>query len=100
MKTAGREDPNRWATKPSTRVHGAAAQNRSRSITWAGKQETFRPQGTCFFLTSPFMELLGTWPAVSAIATQGWTLFTATLILAYHKQVKIIIHYDRSELAI
>ncbi len=42
----------------STRVHGAAAQTRSRSIRWAGKQEKLRPQEKCFFLTSPFMELL------------------------------------------
>jgi hypothetical protein len=45
----------------STRVHGAAAQSRSRSIRWAGKQEKLRPQEKCFFLTSPFIELLGTW---------------------------------------
>ena len=52
MKTAGRENPNRWVTVPSTRVHGAEGQNRSRSIRWAGKQEKLRPQEKCFFLTS------------------------------------------------
>src|SRR5712692_6216719 len=58
MKTAGRENPNRRTTVSSTRVHGAAAQSRSRSIRWAGKQEKLRPQEECFFLTSPFIELL------------------------------------------
>src|SRR6202521_3732348 len=58
MKTAGRENPNRWATVLSTRVHGAAVQNRSRSIMRAGKQEKLRPQEVCFFLTSPFIELI------------------------------------------
>src|ERR1700758_4282958 len=61
MKTAGRENPNRWVTVPSTRVHGAEVQNRSRSITRAGKQEKLQPKEMCFFLTSPFIELLRTW---------------------------------------
>jgi hypothetical protein len=56
MKTAGRENPNRWVTVPNTRVHGAEVQNRSRSIKWAGKQEKLRPQEVCFFLTSPCSE--------------------------------------------
>jgi hypothetical protein len=62
MKTAGRENPNRWRTVPSTRVHGAEVQNRSRSITRAGKQEKLRPQDECFFLTSPFIELIRPYP--------------------------------------
>src|ERR1700739_2931023 len=57
MKTAGRENPNRRTAVSSTRVHGAAAQSRSRSIRWAGKQEKLRPQEECFFLTSTFIEL-------------------------------------------
>src|SRR3984957_8166217 len=57
MKTAGRENPNRWVTVPSSRVHGADVQNRSRSIRWAGKQEKLRPREMCFFLTSSFIEL-------------------------------------------
>ena len=57
MKTAGRENPNRWAIVPSTRVHGATVQNRSRSIMRAGKQEKPRPKDVCFFLTSAFIEL-------------------------------------------
>ena len=62
MKTAGRENPNRWVTVPSTRVHGAAVQNRSRSIRRAGKQEKLQPKDVCFFLTSPFIELIRSWP--------------------------------------
>ena len=72
MKTAGREDPNRWATVPSTRVHGAAAQ-RSRSITWAGKQEKLRLREMCFFLTSPFIELLRHYPAPIDGAFKGFS---------------------------
>src|SRR6266481_4356185 len=56
MKTAGRENPNRWARAPRNRAHGAVGQNRSRSIKWAAKQEKFQPQEMCFFLTSTFIE--------------------------------------------
>jgi hypothetical protein len=59
MKTAGRENPNRWATAASNRAHGAAVQNRSRSIKWAEKQEKVQPAEKCFFLTPPFIELIG-----------------------------------------
>ena len=61
MKTAGRENPNRRVTAPRNRAHGAVGQNRSCSIKWAAKQEKFQPTGTCFFLTSPFIELIRTW---------------------------------------
>jgi hypothetical protein len=57
MKTAGRENPNRWATAPRHRAHAAAGQNRSRSFKWAAKQEKFQPQEKFFFLTSTFIEL-------------------------------------------
>src|SRR5580704_9485921 len=67
MKTAGRENPNRWATVSSTRVHGAEVQNRSRSIQGAGKQEKLRPREMCFFLTSPFIELLRTYAEEASI---------------------------------
>ena len=60
MKTAGRENPNRRATLPRNRAHGAVGQNRSRSIKWAAKQEKFQPEEMCFFLTSPFIELIKT----------------------------------------
>jgi len=56
MKTAGRENPNRWATKPNDRAHGAENQNRSCSKKWAAKQEKLQPLEWCFFLTSPFRE--------------------------------------------
>src|ERR1700678_2556315 len=57
MKTAGRENPKRWALVPSNRAHGAVGQNNSRSIKWAAKQEKFQPKEKCFFLTSTFIEL-------------------------------------------
>ena len=58
MKTAGRENPNRGGTRPRNRAHGAVGQNRSRSIKWAEKQEKVQPKEMCFFLTSPFIELI------------------------------------------
>src|SRR6266446_2908768 len=60
MKTARRENPNHGVAWPCNRAHGAARQNRSRSIKWAAKQEKFRPKEMCFFLTSTFIELPGT----------------------------------------
>src|SRR5258708_3278350 len=57
MKTAGRENPNCWATLASNRAPGAGGQNRSCSIQWAEKQENVQPALKCFFLTSPFIEL-------------------------------------------
>src|ERR1700688_1339165 len=60
MKTAGRENPNRWANVSSNRARGAEGQNSSRSIVWAGKQEKFQLMEMCFFLTSPFIELTRT----------------------------------------
>ena len=72
MKTAGRENPNRWAILPSTRVHGAAAQNNSRSIMRAGNQEKLRPQEKCFFLTSTFIKLLGTWHVLVSSTQTIW----------------------------
>jgi hypothetical protein len=55
MKTAGRENPNRWANMPRNRADDAVSQNRSRSIKWAEKQEKFQPTEMCFFLTSTFI---------------------------------------------
>src|SRR5258708_3163782 len=66
MKTAGRENPNHRVTWPRNRAHGAVGQNRSRSIKWAEKQEKFQPKEMCFFLTSTFIELIGT--------NRGWLL--------------------------
>src|SRR5580704_11743558 len=57
MKTAARENPNRWASMPRNRAHGTAVQNRSCSMKWAAKQENVQPLETCFFLTSTFIEL-------------------------------------------
>ena len=61
MKTAGSENPNRGGTLSRNRAHGAVGQNKSRSIKWAEKQEKFQPKEVCFFLTSPFIELIGTY---------------------------------------
>ena len=61
MKTADRENPIHGATWARNRAHGAAGQNRTRSIEWAEKQEKFRPKEMCFFLTSPFIELTRTY---------------------------------------
>jgi hypothetical protein len=58
VKCGGLENPNRWATAPGNRAHGAAGQNRSRSIKWAAKQEKFQPQEKFFFLTSTFIKHL------------------------------------------
>jgi hypothetical protein len=62
MKTADRENPNRWVATPSNRAHGAEGQNRPCSTRWAAKQEKLQPLELCFFLTSPFRELIGSWP--------------------------------------
>src|ERR1700688_4390060 len=62
MKTASSENPNHGGTLPRNRAHGAVGQNRSRSTKWAEKQEKFQPKEMCFFLTSPFIELIRTWP--------------------------------------
>src|ERR1700756_115793 len=56
MKTAGRKNPIHGVRVPHNRAHGAVGHNRSRSIKWAAKQETFQPEEMCFFLTSPFIE--------------------------------------------
>jgi GGDEF domain-containing protein len=57
MKTTGSGNPNRRATVPCNRAHGAEGQNSSPSIKWAEKQEKIQPKEMCFFLTSPFIEL-------------------------------------------
>src|SRR5258707_15862401 len=59
MKTAGRENPNHGVAWPRNRAHGAVAQNRSRSLKWAAKQEKFQPKERSFFLTSTFIERSG-----------------------------------------
>jgi hypothetical protein len=56
MKTADSEKPNRGVAWPRNRAYGAVGQNQSRSIEWAEKQENFRSEEMCFFLTSPFIE--------------------------------------------
>jgi hypothetical protein len=66
MKTAGRENPNRWATiaqQPST-WRGRSEQ--ILLIQVGCEQERFQPPGTFSFLTSLFIELHRTNPAVEA----------------------------------
>jgi hypothetical protein len=60
MKTAGRENPIHGVILPRNRAHGAAGQDKSRSIKWAEKQEKFQPRKMCFFLTSPSIEQIRT----------------------------------------
>src|SRR6202171_5551324 len=64
MKTADREKQIHGYTWSRNRAHGEVGQNRTRSIKWAEKQEKFRPKEMCFFLTSPFIELIGSWLAL------------------------------------
>src|SRR6266446_6793831 len=61
MKTAGRKNPNHGVAWPRNRAHGAEGQNRTRLIKWAEKQEKFQPKEMCFFLTSTFIELIGSY---------------------------------------
>src|SRR3984957_6257317 len=70
MKTAGRENPNRWGNASSNRAPGAEVQNRSCSIMWAGKQEKVRPLQECFFLTFLFIEQIRSHDAPPAIASR------------------------------
>src|SRR5258707_10161909 len=59
MKTADKENPNRWDILVSNRAPGAGGQNRSCSIKWAAKQGNGQPLERCFLLTSTFIELTG-----------------------------------------
>ena len=72
MKTAGRENPNRWAKIASNRAHGAEVQHRSCSINWAAKQEKVRADGGVFFLDFPFYR------TYQELGTRGvWRIFLA-----------------------
>ena len=79
----------------STRVHGAAAQSRSRSISWAGKQEKLRPHEKCFFLTSIFIE------RHEVVPTPGWSATLMTNIglpspkLTDESEINVIIRRER-----
>jgi hypothetical protein len=60
MKTAGRENPNRWAAKPSNRAHGAAGQEQI-LLNHVGCEERKIPaKGAIFFLTSALIEQIRT----------------------------------------
>jgi hypothetical protein len=59
--------PLGWKNKSTCRIMrrveslGREAGTNPSFITWAGKSENIRPQERYFFLTSPFIELHGTW---------------------------------------
>ena len=54
MKSAGRENPNRWTIASSNQAPSAGAQNRSCSIKWAVKQEKRPAVADVFFLDFSF----------------------------------------------
>jgi hypothetical protein len=56
MKTAERENQNRWAAMFSIRADGTAGQNRPCSSTWGWKQEKLQRREKYFLLTSPSIE--------------------------------------------
>ena len=58
MKTAERENRNRWADMFSVCANGTAVQNRPCSSTWGWKQEKLQRWGRYFLLTSPSIERL------------------------------------------
>jgi hypothetical protein len=77
MKTAGKENQNSCATAPSNPALGAAGQNRSCSIKWAAKVEKFQPRERFFFLTSPFIELTGTFNGMASVRDNLCVLYIA-----------------------
>src|SRR4029077_4925814 len=85
MKTAGRENPNRGVATPSNRAHGAEGQNRPCSTRWAAKQEKLQPLELCFFLTSPFRELIRRIVSVRLLARSEATMHPETLFNASGK---------------
>jgi hypothetical protein len=56
MKTAERENRNRWADMFSVCADGMVGQNRACSSTWGWKQEKVQRSERCFLLTSPSIE--------------------------------------------
>src|SRR5258708_4473468 len=72
MKTADKENPNRWDVLVSNRAPGAGGQNRSCSIKWAAKQGNGQPLERCFLLTSTFIE--PTWSCSTFVRKAGLQL--------------------------
>ena len=81
MKTADRENPIHGATWARNRAHGAAGQNRTRSIEWAEKQEKFRPKEMCFFLTSPFIEQIRSYIEFAAFGCTSGGMGTRRVVM-------------------
>ena len=59
MKTAGRENPNRRATVPDDRAHGATGQEQILLNQVGCEARKIAAGGEIFFLTSTFIELPG-----------------------------------------
>jgi hypothetical protein len=57
MKTAGRENPNRRATVPDDRAHGATGQEQIPLNQVGCEARKIAAVGEIFFLTSAFIEL-------------------------------------------
>jgi hypothetical protein len=57
MKTAERENRNRWADMISVCANGTAGQNRPCSSTWGWKQDKLQRSEEYLFLTSSSIEL-------------------------------------------
>ena len=57
MKTAGRENPNRRATVPDDRAHGATGQEQILLNQVGCEARKIAAVGEIFFLTSTFIEL-------------------------------------------
>jgi hypothetical protein len=58
MKTAERDNRNRWADMFSVCANGTAGRNRRCSSTWGWKQEKLQRWERYFLLTSPSIERL------------------------------------------
>src|SRR5258706_14631856 len=65
MKPLGWKNKSTCRISPRVKSLRRQARKNPSFITWAGKSENIRPQEGCFFLTSPFIELLRTW-------SKGW----------------------------
>jgi hypothetical protein len=62
MKPLGWKNRSTCRITRRVRSLGRQAGKKPPFITWAGESENIQLQEMYFFLTSPFIELLGTWP--------------------------------------
>src|SRR5262245_60253628 len=68
MKTAGSENPNRWATVSGNRAHGATGQEQILLNQVGCEERKIPPKGVIFFLTSTFIEQIRSWRVDRGIA--------------------------------